>query len=51
MAEAAERFRLYPSRKWGSEPPPQAEVSSMGLFKNGLGGCPILRDGDIARNP
>ena len=51
MAEAAGLFRLYPSRKWGSEPPPQAEVSSMGLFKNGLGGYPILRDRDIARNP
>jgi allantoin racemase len=51
MAETAGRFRLYPSRKWGSEPPPPGEVASMGLFGEELGGYPILQDRDIAPLP
>jgi allantoin racemase len=47
LAETAGLFRLYPGRKWGSEPPPQEEVESMGLFKDDLHGCSILRDRDI----
>jgi allantoin racemase len=51
MAETADRFRLRPSRRWGSEPPSPAEVKSMGLFAEGLDGYPILRDGNIAPVP
>ncbi|UCB44551.1 MAG: hydantoin racemase [Spirochaetota bacterium] len=33
MAETAEKFGWYPSRKWGSEPPSQKEIDEWGLFK------------------
>ena len=32
LAETAERFGWYPSRRWGSEPPPEREVKEWGLF-------------------
>jgi len=32
LAELAGRFGLYPSRKWGSEAPPQSELAEWGLF-------------------
>lgn len=32
LAEAADRFGWHPSRRWGSEPPPQAEIREWGLF-------------------
>jgi allantoin racemase len=32
LAELAERFGWYPSRMWGSEAPPQAELAAWGLF-------------------
>ena len=51
LAETAGRFQLYPSRKWGSEPPAPKEVDSMGLFGEGLSGYPILRDRDISPAP
>ena len=28
----AERFGWYPSRRWGSEPPPEEEIRAWGLF-------------------
>jgi allantoin racemase len=33
LAETAQRFRWYPSRKWGSAAPPAAEIEAWGLFK------------------
>jgi allantoin racemase len=32
LAELANRFAWYPSRIWGSEPPPQEELDNWGLF-------------------
>jgi allantoin racemase len=32
LAETAERFGWYPSRKWGSEAPPREELEEWGLF-------------------
>jgi len=32
LAETAERFGWYPSRKWGSEAPPREEIAAWGLF-------------------
>ncbi len=32
LAELANRFEWYPSRIWGSEPPPQNELDNWGLF-------------------
>ena len=32
LAETAQRFGWYPSRRWGSEPPPEAEIRDWGLF-------------------
>jgi len=32
LAETAERFGWHPSRRWGSEPPPQHEIDEWGLF-------------------
>jgi allantoin racemase len=51
LAETAGRFQLYPSRKWGSEPPSPKEVDSMGIFGEGLSGYPVLRDKDIVQIP
>lgn len=34
MVETARRFGWYPSRKWGSEPPPDEEINSWKLFKS-----------------
>jgi allantoin racemase len=33
LAETAQRFGWYPSRMWGSEPPPQAELAAWGLLQ------------------
>jgi allantoin racemase len=33
LAETAEKFGWYPSRKWGSQAPPSEEVDAWGLFK------------------
>ena len=33
LAELAGRFGWYPSRKWGSESPPQEELTAWGLFE------------------
>jgi allantoin racemase len=33
LAASASLFSWYPSRKWGSEPPPEEEIASWGLFK------------------
>jgi allantoin racemase len=32
LAETANRFGWYPSRRWGSEPPPKDEIQAWGLF-------------------
>ncbi len=32
LAETAHRFGWYPSRRWGSEPPPEDEIQAWGLF-------------------
>ena len=32
LAETAQRFGWYPSRRWGSEPPPADEIAEWGLF-------------------
>lgn len=33
LAETAQRFGWYPSRKWGSEAPPADEIEAWGLFQ------------------
>lgn len=40
LAETAQRFGWYPSRKWGSEGPSQQEIAEWGLFQ---GPAPIGR--------
>ena len=32
LAETAHRFGWHPSRRWGSEPPPEAEIQAWALF-------------------
>lgn len=32
LAETAQRFGWYPSRRWGSDPPPEDEIQEWGLF-------------------
>ena len=32
LAETANRFGWHPSRRWGSEPPPDEEIGEWGLF-------------------
>jgi len=32
LAETAQRFGWYPSRRWGSEPPPEDEIKAWDLF-------------------
>ena len=32
LAGLAQRFSWYPSRMWGSEAPPEAELSAWGIF-------------------
>ena len=32
LAETAQRFGWHPSRRWGSEPPPEDEIRDWGLF-------------------
>lgn len=34
LSETAEKFGWYPSRRWGSEEPPEKEIREMGIFKN-----------------
>lgn len=33
LAETAQRFGWHPSRRWGSEPPPEDEIRDWGLFQ------------------
>jgi allantoin racemase len=33
LAELAQRYGWFPSRMWGSEAPPEEEVSAWGLFR------------------
>jgi allantoin racemase len=33
LAEMAQQFGWFPSRVWGSEPPPEEEVKAWGLFR------------------
>ena len=47
LAETAEKFQWYPSRKWGSEAPPQEEVDNMGLFKKSESVGNLLLNDDI----
>jgi allantoin racemase len=35
LASSAELFHWYPSRAWGSEQPPEEEISSWDLFQDG----------------
>jgi len=35
LATSAELFHWYPSRKWGSEQPPEEEINSWGVFQGG----------------
>jgi allantoin racemase len=34
LIDTASRFQWYPSRKWGSEPPPRKEIEDWKLFKS-----------------
>jgi allantoin racemase len=36
LAESAQRFGWYPSRKWGSEAPPQSELEAWRMFEGPL---------------
>lgn len=43
LAEVAQRFGWYPSRRWGSEAPPTHEIEDWGLFQNvDLEATPII---------
>jgi allantoin racemase len=44
MAEAADRYGWYPSRKWGSQSPPQQEIDEWGLFKEKQSAYNFLSD-------
>jgi allantoin racemase len=46
LAGTADKFGWYPSRRWGSEPPPGDEVESWGLFKEGVSSI-YLKDSEI----
>ena len=47
LAASAELFHWYPSRKWGSEGPPEDEISSWGIFKDGPPIGNLLKHKDI----
>jgi allantoin racemase len=36
LAETAQKFGWYPSRKWGSEAPPSEEIEEWKLFRDAL---------------
>jgi allantoin racemase len=44
LAETAQKFGWYPSRKWGSEAPPAEEIEAWGLFRD-----PIPETANIVR--
>jgi allantoin racemase len=46
LAETAQRFNWYPSRKWGSEAPPKEEAEPWGLFKGRTAVGNLLCDED-----
>lgn len=48
LAENAKRFGWYPSRVWGSEAPPAAEVKDWGLFSESLShSTKLIRGSDL----
>ena len=47
LAASAELFHWYPSRKWGSEGPPEEEIRSWGIFKDGPPIGNLLKHKDI----
>jgi len=47
LASSAELFHWYPSRKWGNEPPPEEEISTWGVFKDGPPIGNLLKHEDI----
>ena len=47
LAETAGKFQWYPSRKWGSEAPPQKEIDTMGLFREIQSVGNLLKNKDI----
>ena len=47
LAASAELFHWYPSRKWGSEGPPDEEINSWGIFKEGPPIGSLLKHKDI----
>ncbi len=47
MAETADRFGWYPSRRWGSEAPPREEIEQWKLFERGGWNPNILKYDDI----
>ncbi len=47
LAASASLFSWYPSRKWGSEAPPNDEIASWGLFKAGPPVGNFLKHKDI----
>jgi allantoin racemase len=47
LAESAERLHWYPSRKWGSEQPPNEEITSWGIFQDLPPIGKLLRHDDI----
>jgi allantoin racemase len=51
LGDAARRLAWYPSRKWGSEAPPEDEISDWGLFKEPPPIGHITRPGNGADEP
>jgi len=47
LAASAERFHWYPSRKWGSEQPPDEEITSWGIFQDAPPIGNLLKHDDI----
>jgi allantoin racemase len=51
LGDAARRLAWYPSRKWGSEAPPEDEISAWGLFQEPPPIGHITRPGNGADEP
>ena len=54
LGDAAQRLGWVPSRKWGSEAPPEDEVRAWGLFDQPAPVGPVIRagdDGDVKPSP
>ena len=47
LASSARLFHWYPSRKWGSEGPPEDEIEAWGIFKDGPPIGNLLKHKDI----